>query len=241
MSSLIFLNSTLLWAVGLASIPLVIHLLFRRNFRRIDWAPMRYLKLTIQRNRRKIQIEQFLLLLLRTALILLLIAIISRPVLNAAGIGRWFVGDSRTSHILVLDDSLSMGLVTNGRSAFERALELAAQAIEDVGTKDRFTLVLSSRTKMPLLREVDLTDRSLATSLLRTIVPCDTHTTWASTLSSLDELLESSTYPTRALTVITDLRRSGWEDEIAAQSNWGGDRVRVRIIDVGGAFLPFFN
>ena len=49
-----------LWGLGLASIPLIIHLLFRRSFRRIEWAPMKYLKLTIQRNRRRIQIEQLL-------------------------------------------------------------------------------------------------------------------------------------------------------------------------------------
>src|SRR3569832_2049382 len=109
MSSLTFLNSAMLWGLGLASIPLIIHLLFRRSFRRINWAPMKYLKLTIQRNRRRLQIAQLLLLLLRTALIALLICIISRPVLNASGIGRWFSGDTRTSHILVLDDSLSMG------------------------------------------------------------------------------------------------------------------------------------
>ena len=63
MNSLPFLNPTVLGWLGLASIPLIIHLLFRRKFRRIDWAPMRYLKLTIQRNRRRIQIEQLLLLL----------------------------------------------------------------------------------------------------------------------------------------------------------------------------------
>ncbi len=235
MSSLTFLNSSLLWGLGLASIPLIIHLLFRRSFRRIEWAPMRYLKLTIQRNRRRIQIEQLLLLLLRTALIVLLVCMVARPIVNASGIGRWFGGDSRTSHILVLDDSLSMGLTTGGRSAFERALELAVQAVEDVGSKDRFTLVLSSRPKSPLLREVDLSERNLATGLLRTLVPSETLTSWSSTLRILDDLIESSTYPTRAVTIITDLRKVGWEDEVAAPTNWGGDRVRVRIIDVGAS------
>ena len=234
MSSLIFLNSTLLWGLGLASIPLIIHLLFRRSFRRIEWAPMKYLKLTIQRNRRRIQIEQLLLLLLRTALIVLLVSMVARPIVNASGIGRWFGGDTRTSHILVLDDSLSMGLMSGGRSAFDRALELAAQAVEDVGGKDRFTLVLSSRPKSPLLREVDLADRNIATSLLRKLFPSETRTSWASTLRTLDELIKSSTFPTRAVTIITDLRRVGWEEEVATSSTWGGDRVRVRIIDVGG-------
>ena len=61
-----FLNSAALWGLALASIPIIIHLLFRRRFRRIDWAPMHYLKLSIQRNRRRIRLEQLLLLLLRT-------------------------------------------------------------------------------------------------------------------------------------------------------------------------------
>src|SRR5258708_23248026 len=119
MSSLMFLNSALLWGLGLASSPLIIHLLFRRKFRRVEWAPMKYLKLTIQRNRRRIQIEQLLLLLARTALILILVCMVARPVVNAAGIGRWLGADTRTSHILLLDDSLSMGLSSAGRSAAE--------------------------------------------------------------------------------------------------------------------------
>ena len=89
--------------------------------------------------------------------------------LNAAGIGRWLGGDTRTSHILLLDDSLSMGLSTAGRTAFDRAVELAVQAVEDVGRKDRFTLVVSSRPTAPLLREVDLADRNEATGILRTL------------------------------------------------------------------------
>src|SRR5258708_25029935 len=142
MSSLMFLNSALLWGLGLASSPLIIHLLFRRKFRRVEWAPMKYLKLTIQRNRRRIQIEQLLLLLARTLLILLLVCMVARPVVNAAGIGRWLGGDTRTSHILLLDDSLSMGLSSGGRTAFDRAVELAVQGVEDVGRKDRLTLLL---------------------------------------------------------------------------------------------------
>src|SRR5262249_54251445 len=82
--------------------------------------------------------------------------------------------------------------------------------------------------------EVDLADRNEAAGLLRTLTPSETFTSWASTLKALDELVESSTYPTRTVTILTDLRRAGWEDEVAAPSTWNSDRVRVRIIDVGG-------
>jgi hypothetical protein len=63
-----FLSPLLLWGMLLGVIPIIIHLLNRRRFNRVEWAPMHYLKLTIQRNRRRIQIEQLLLLLLRIAL-----------------------------------------------------------------------------------------------------------------------------------------------------------------------------
>jgi aerotolerance regulator-like protein/VWA domain-containing protein len=233
MSSLTFLNAPLLWGLALASIPLIIHLLFRRRFRQIDWAPMRYLKLTIQRNRRRIQLEQLLLLLLRTALLILLVCIVARPILNAAGIGRWLGGDTRTSQIVLLDDSLSMGLSTAGKSTFEQAKEFALQTVADVGPHDRFTLALTSQIKSPLLREIDLSDRTTTQDLLRTVQPTETFTSWASTLAALDELVQSSTYPTRAVTIITDLRRAGWEEDLVAPVGWSSDRVRVRIIDVG--------
>ena len=55
MNTLTFLNSPLLWGLSLASIPVIIHLLYRRQYRRVDWAPMHYLKLSIQRNRRRIR------------------------------------------------------------------------------------------------------------------------------------------------------------------------------------------
>ncbi len=46
-----FLSPFLIWGALLGAIPLIIHLLNRRRFRRVEWAPMHYLKLTIQRNR----------------------------------------------------------------------------------------------------------------------------------------------------------------------------------------------
>jgi hypothetical protein len=61
------LSPLLIWGTLLGAIPIIIHLLNRRRFRRVEWAPMHYLKLTIQRNRRKIQLEELLLLLLRIA------------------------------------------------------------------------------------------------------------------------------------------------------------------------------
>src|SRR6478736_9706545 len=111
------LNPLLMWGTLLGVIPLIIHLLNRRRFRRVEWAPMHYLKLTIQRNRRRIQIEQLLLLLLRIALPVLLFLLLARPLVNPTGLEKWLVGSGRISHVLLIDDSLSMGYASEGQVA----------------------------------------------------------------------------------------------------------------------------
>ena len=235
MESLSFLTPPLLWGMSLAAIPIIIHLLFRRRFRRVDWAPMHYLKLSIQRNRRRVRIEQLLLLLLRTLLILLLFFFVARPVIHAAGLGKWLGGRSRTSQILLIDDSLSMGYREGGRSAFDRAKELAATLLDSIGAKDRFTLVLASQPKQPLLREVELTNRDEAAQLIATLEPTDTFISWEPVVQALDELIQSGAYPIREVTLITDLRRAGWDETISPIGNrWTSQQIEMRIFDAGG-------
>src|ERR1700761_2708778 len=139
-----FLTPLLAWGMLLGAIPIIIHLLNRRRFRRGEWAPMRYLKLTIQRNRRRIQIEQLLLLLLRIALPVLLFVLLARPLVNPTGLERWLGGGGRVSHVLVIDDSLSMGYSADGPPAFHRARDVVSALLTGVRAGDRCTLVTTS-------------------------------------------------------------------------------------------------
>jgi len=234
MSGISFLHAPLLWGLALASVPIIIHLLFRRRFRRIEWAPMRYLKLSIQKNRRRFRIEQLLLLALRTAIVLVMFFMLARPVMHAEGLGSWLAGRSRTSQLLVLDDSLSMGARDAGRSAFDRARELAHEVVANVGPQDHFTLVLASRPTAPLLREVELQNVDEVRKLILGLTESDTFVSWKSALDGIDELVTSGTLPIREVTLITDLRRAGWSEEITAlAAQWADSQVRLRILDVG--------
>ena len=234
METLSYNSPAMLWGMALAAIPILIHLLFRRRFRRIDWAPMHYLKISIQRNRRRVRLEQLLLLLLRTALVLLLFYLVARPVMHAQGLGAWLGGRSRSSQLVVLDDSLSMGYRDGGRSAWEHAQELAGKVLETIGPKDRFTLVLASQPKTPLVREVELTNPEEMAQLIAKLRPAETFTAWAPVFEAVDELLDSGSYPIRELTVITDLRRPGWEDSLAPLGGrWASQQLQMRIFNVG--------
>jgi hypothetical protein len=235
MQAVNFLNPALLWGLGLASIPIIIHLLFRRQFRRIEWAPMRYLKLTIQRNRRRVQLEQLLLLLMRIASIALLALLVARPVVHLLGLGSWLGGSSRTSTILVLDDSLSMGLTIDGRTNFDRAVELASYLVRDLGPQDRFTVVLASEAKKPLLREAATIETDQIVQLLKQQKPSAAFVAWGPTMRDVDDLLGTSTYPTREVILLTDLQRTGWEMNLKELADrWAADSVRLRIYSLAG-------
>src|SRR2546423_12866615 len=88
------------------SVPIVIHLLNRRKFERVVWAAMRFLRVSVEQNQRRIQIEDLLLLLLRCLLLLLLGLALSRPALRAAQAAGLF-GPAQIAGVLVLDNSYS--------------------------------------------------------------------------------------------------------------------------------------
>ena len=229
-----FLSPLLVWGTLLGAIPLIIHLLNRRRFRRVEWAPMRYLKLTIQRNRRRIQIEQLLLLLLRIALPVLLFLFLARPVLRPTGLERWLGSGGRSSQVVLIDDSLSMGYAAGEAPAFRRAREMAAALLASVRPQDRCTIVTTSAPRTPVLHEVEGSRREDLSGAALGVPLTATHSAWPSVLEGVDEVLRSCTYPTRQLTIITDLRKSGWDAGVATVGRrWSEQGVRVRIVDVG--------
>src|SRR6185437_3107384 len=181
-----FLSPLLIWGTLLGAIPIIIHLLNRRRFRRVEWAPMRYLKLTIQRNRRRIQIEQLLLLLLRIALPVLLFILLARPLVNPTGLERWLGGGGRTSQVFLVDDSLSMGYTAGGPPAFQRARDVAAALLNAARPGDRCTLVATSDPRNPVFLEVEGTRREELASGALGLAQTDTHAAWPAVLEAVD-------------------------------------------------------
>ena len=70
-----------LFYAGAASVaaPILIHLLARRRFRRVRWAAIEFLIDAEKRNRRRVRLEQWILLLLRCLAVLMIALVVSRP------------------------------------------------------------------------------------------------------------------------------------------------------------------
>ncbi|HEX4796993.1 MAG TPA: BatA domain-containing protein [Humisphaera sp.] len=227
------LAAPMLAGLILASVPILIHLWNRRRFKLVEWAPMKYLKLTIQTNRRRMRIEQLLLLAVRVLVVALLFAALARPALSRTGIGSWVASQSRASRIIVIDDSMSMGYQSGRQSAFDQARDAAIQILHSIGAQDGITVVLASRPDQPLVREGSTESPNLLRDI-QNLRAADSACDWASVFKQIDSLVVGAAHLQRELILITDLRRSGWNAGVSAQiARWAGQSFEVKIVDVG--------
>lgn len=125
-----FLNSAILFGLIAGAIPIIIHLLTRQKAKTIFFSSLRFLKKLENQQIKRIRLKQILLLILRTLIILLLVLAFARPTLRGsffAGIGS----SAKTSAVIILDNSLSLGLRTRGQQLFDIAKKAVIQ-LDDV-------------------------------------------------------------------------------------------------------------
>ena len=137
-----FLSGSTWFAIavaGAAAGPVLIHLLNRRRFRVVHWAAMSFLLEAVQRSRRILRLRDLLLLALRTAAIVLLGLALARPYFAGSGPA---VSTSEPVHaILVIDNSLSMGLEKLNGTLLDEARSRARELIEELPDGSRYSVL----------------------------------------------------------------------------------------------------
>ena len=92
----------------------------------------------------------------------------------------------------------------------------------------------TSAPRASVLQEVEGTRRDELLAAVNSLPLKAVHAAWPAVLGGVDEVLRSCTYPTKQLTILTDLRKAGWDRSVAsAAERFKQDGVRVRIVDVG--------
>ena len=82
-----FLNVILVTGMAAGAIPILIHLFNRRRFRVVEWGAMHLLEEILRTQRRRLKIEQLILLLIRIAIPVVLaicLAKLARPMASRA-------------------------------------------------------------------------------------------------------------------------------------------------------------
>ena len=86
---MIFLHSAILLGLAALAIPILIHLLNRRQARRVDWGAMRFLAASLAAQSRRLMLEDIALLALRCLVVALLVLAMARPFIPGAAYVPW--------------------------------------------------------------------------------------------------------------------------------------------------------
>ena len=126
------------WGLPLAAAPVIIHLINLLRHRVVRWPAMEFLLASQRKYRTRILLKQLLLLLLRILAIVGLVLLFAQPRWNR-NLGG-VLGGNRARHVVLLDDSYSMGEVfqVGGSSdlptttAMSRGREMLERLLEDL-------------------------------------------------------------------------------------------------------------
>ena len=124
------------------AVPVVIHLLSRSRRKRAEWGAMRFLRLAYKKQKRRLQLERWLLLAARCLMMVLAGLALAGPLLPE---GVWGVsglaagGGGRTVHVVV-DDSLAGRAEAGGSMQFERLRAMGLGLVDGLGPRDTVQL-----------------------------------------------------------------------------------------------------
>ena len=235
---------TMAAGAALVSAPVIIHLINRMRFRRVKWAAMEFLLKAQKRMRRKMIIEQLLLLLLRCLLVFLVGMLLARF--------KWFSPmegeESRaTAHVVVLDDTPSMAdfVTVEGRqaTAFDQAkaqvTDKIAPAAAQANTPQSMDVLLLSDLATP--RPVERLNESAIEGVrdfLAPLKPAAARVSLVDGLRRAKELLDKKPDGdvAKVVHVVSDLRAGDWAEDgetlkqLVTELTAAG--VRVHLIDV---------
>jgi uncharacterized repeat protein (TIGR01451 family) len=202
-----FLNPLLLSGLAAVSIPIIIHFLNRRRFRRVEWAAMRFIELSVEKNRKRMDIEDLILLAIRCLLLLLLALALSRPAWRDSAAGA--LGLSKVTAVILLDNSGSMGLSDGVETRFELARKAAEQVVDGLPSGSAAAVFLATDAAEALLAE-PTHDLNLVRKVLREARLSDRASDLQPPIETALETLKGRASVQREVYLITDDQATGW-------------------------------
>ncbi|MCZ6795377.1 MAG: BatA and WFA domain-containing protein [Planctomycetota bacterium] len=190
-------------AAGIAvAVPIFLHLFQRPQTRRLSFPALRYLVRTEREHARQIRLRQLLLLLARVAILLLVVGAGARLVFLGRGGSH-----PATAVVIILDNSMSSGLVVGETRVLEELKALAGRTLDGASDEDRFWVIRAGEPWLPAIPggpaeariAVDETETSAAAGDL------------TAALKRAADLLRTSDLVEREIHLLSDLQRSAFD------------------------------
>jgi hypothetical protein len=229
------------------SVPILIHLFNRRRFRTIEWAAMDFLLEAERKNRRRILIENLILLALRCLVVFLIGMVLARPFMPSQWTGN-LLGSNDFERIVILDDSLSMQTTQENVSAFDQAKESLARMVRALAADrgNNALTILTTTAPEERIRNANVVNASTQDEILaelNTLQPSSKSGDMGAALQEVEQYLNSQPKNiNRVVYVISDMRDRDWNAPAPGDGAGQPKRVLERlaktasgcfVIDVG--------
>jgi 5S rRNA maturation endonuclease (ribonuclease M5) len=217
----------LLGLLGLA-LPILIHLLTRRQQTRLKFSAVYLLQQAKKRSVRKSRPNKLLLLLLRCLAIGFLCLALANPILSSGGL-EGILASRPSAHVFVLDDSYSMSATSNQGTLFDRAKTTLTELIEKLPNNHSFSLVLASH---PARVVQDWTeDPGQTLKWLKAAQPSHRITRIGKAVTVAADLLSTAPQENKRIFILTDMDQNGWDRDEFPTALAEDSSTQIKIID----------
>ena len=193
-----------------AAVPVALHLLHRRKPQPVPFSTLRFLQDAISKTRRSRHLTNFLTLLMRVLLILLLALAFGQPQVRFAS----FIPQGPRTVVVILDGSASMRFQDGEETCFERAKVWVEKLIGSLSEADRVAL-LAPGVAEPRVAFPPVSDHKSVLRALRELAPgygkAGLAETLADLVTRLDEVGKKSVGT--EVHVFSDFQATGWNEK----------------------------
>jgi hypothetical protein len=153
-----FLNASILAFIFAIAIPLFIHLFNKQRKKKIKFSSLRFLQIMEKQRLKRIKIYDYILILLRTLVILCLVIAFARPTLT--GNTLFSSKNARTTSVIILDNGINMSRYDDMGSRYLRAQSVLKRLIDRFNPDDDLFILQSGSPDNILLNQLSISETS---------------------------------------------------------------------------------
>ena len=201
-----FLHIAFLGGAAAIAVPILLHLLMRRQTQHLEFPALRFIKLRENTNRRQMKLRHWLLLALRCAILALLALALARPSIQASGM----LADQEApvAAAFVFDTNPRLQYRQNNQSRLEAAQQMATWLLPQLPT-DSDVAVVDSRTGTAVFA----VDASAARQRIERLDATTMVQPLSLAIEAAVDLLTTSPKERKEIYIFTDLSRAAWSRE----------------------------
>ncbi|TSA39610.1 VWA domain-containing protein, partial [archaeon] len=214
-----------------AAIPVVLHMINRQRAKDLPFPTLRFLRISVQKTKRRKRIHDLLLMLIR-AMVLILIAF-GLADARLTTLKSLLGGGAKSAVAIILDNSASMGTTDPERPRFETATNAVQQILDELQSGDQVALFPTCGEPLPDQDELDATQ----TKVQQVLAQCRQRgvsferADLAAKLRQARKLLAGSKASHKQIYVNSDFQPVSWEAwkkeaESAAENEEGAELDR---------------